>query len=231
MVEEQRPEALRIAELEAFGRPVLLVVEGRVVSRTVTRWSAPAIGVDAMTYSRLGGRVASVFLPITTQAAMECARLPDVPAVSAGSPRGWLSEALADGEVLKHALRAAAEGSTDDLDDELLRLVLGRPPANGPSPEALHQWEEQRRAAARLAFPEAAPKEPEPVEHFDRSVDELEVSVSTANVFQNAGIKTVGDLCQKTEADLLKTKGFTRKNLKEVKELLAEMGLTLGMRR
>lgn len=230
MVEEKRPEALRIAELEAHGRPVLLVVEGRVVSRTVTMWSAPAIGVDALTATRLGGRVASVFVPITTQAALECARLSDVPTASA-SAGGWLSEAVADGELLKHALRAASEGATDDLGDELLRSVLGRPPASGPAQDELRQWEEQRRAAARLAFPEPAPKEPEPVEHFDRSVDEFEVSVATANVFQHMGLKTIGDLCQKTEADLLKTKGVTRKTLKEVKELLAEMGLSLGMRR
>ena len=231
MVEEQRPEALRIAELEAHGRPVLLVVDGRVVSRTATLWSAPAIGVDALTYGRLSGRVASVFLPITTQAAMECAGLADVPVASSETQRGWLSEAVADGDLLKHALRAATDGVTDPLEASLVRAVLGRPPVSAPSPESMQQWEDQRRAAAQLAFPDTAPKPPEPTQHahFDRSIDELEVSVSTANAFQNLGLKTIGDLCQRTESDLLKTSRFGRGNLKEVKELLAEMGLSLGM--
>ncbi len=233
MVEDKRPEALRVAEMEAFGRPVLLVVDGRVVSRTVTMWSAPAIGVDALTYTRLSGRVASVFLPISTQAAMECAQLSDVPAGARPAPTGWLSEAIADGDLLRHALRAANEGATETMDDVLVRSVLGRPPATGPSEEAQREWEEHRRAAAQRAFPAPPPEVEAPTQHhdFDRSVDELEVSVSTANVFQRAGIKTIGDLCQKTEAELLKTTGFTRKNLKEVKELLSEMGLSLGMKR
>lgn len=231
MVEDKRPEAIRIAEMEAHGRPVLLIVDGRVVSRTVTMWSAPAIGVDAPTYSRLGGGVARVFLPISTQAAMECARLSDVATASPASSGGWLTEAIVDGDLLKHALRALTEGARDDLDDPLLRAVLGLPPSTGPSEDEMGEWEEQRRASARLAFPESAPMEPAPVEHFDRSVDELEVSVSTASLFRRAGIMTVGDLCQRTEAELLKTSGFTRKNLLEVKELLAEMGLSLGMHR
>ena len=51
-----------------------------------------------------------------------------------------------------------------------------------------------------------------------------------ANCLQNANIKTIGDLVQKTEAEMLKTKNFGRKSLKEIKEILAEMGLSLGMK-
>ncbi len=63
-----------------------------------------------------------------------------------------------------------------------------------------------------------------------RTVDELELSVRSANCLQNANIKFIGDLVQKSEAEMLKTKNFGRKSLKEIKEILAEMGLSLGMR-
>jgi DNA-directed RNA polymerase subunit alpha len=63
-----------------------------------------------------------------------------------------------------------------------------------------------------------------------RTVDELELSVRSANCLQNANIKSIGELVQKTEAEMLKTKNFGRKSLKEIKEILAEMGLSLGMK-
>lgn len=67
-------------------------------------------------------------------------------------------------------------------------------------------------------------------ENLFRSVDELELSVRSANCLQQANIKTIGDLVQRTEAEMLKTKNFGRKSLKEIKEILAEMGLSLGMK-
>ncbi len=67
-------------------------------------------------------------------------------------------------------------------------------------------------------------------ENLYRSVDELELSVRSQNCLQNANIRTIGDLVQKTEAEMLKTKNFGRKSLKEIKEILAEMGLSLGMK-
>ena len=66
-------------------------------------------------------------------------------------------------------------------------------------------------------------------ENLFRSVDELELSVRSANCLKNAGILRIGELVQKTEAEMLKTKNFGRKSLNEIKEILAEMGLTLGM--
>lgn len=63
-----------------------------------------------------------------------------------------------------------------------------------------------------------------------RTVDELELSVRSANCLQNAGIKYIGELVQKTEAEMLKTKNFGRKSLNEIKEMLGEMGLGFGMR-
>ena len=67
-------------------------------------------------------------------------------------------------------------------------------------------------------------------ENLDKSVDELELSVRSANCLQNANIRFIGELVQKTEAEMLKTKNFGRKSLKEIKEILAEMGLSLGMK-
>ncbi len=66
-------------------------------------------------------------------------------------------------------------------------------------------------------------------ENLYRSVDELELSVRSANCLQNANIKLIGELVQKTEAEMLKTKNFGRKSLREIKEILATMGLNLGM--
>lgn len=61
-----------------------------------------------------------------------------------------------------------------------------------------------------------------------RSVNELELSVRAANCLKNANIKTIADLVQKTEGEMLKTKNFGKKSLNEIKEVLAEMGLSLG---
>lgn len=67
-------------------------------------------------------------------------------------------------------------------------------------------------------------------ENLNRSVDELDLSVRSYNCLKNANIRTIGDLVQKTEGEMLKTKNFGRKSLSEIKELLAEMGLSLGMK-
>jgi len=67
-------------------------------------------------------------------------------------------------------------------------------------------------------------------ENLVRSIDELELSVRSYNCLKNADIKSIGDLVQKSEAEMLKTKNFGRKSLTEIKELLAEMGLSLGMK-
>jgi DNA-directed RNA polymerase subunit alpha len=68
------------------------------------------------------------------------------------------------------------------------------------------------------------------LEHLDRSVEELELSVRSYNCLKNANIQSIGELVQKTEAEMLKTKNFGRKSLNEIKEILASMGLSLGMK-
>jgi DNA-directed RNA polymerase subunit alpha len=86
------------------------------------------------------------------------------------------------------------------------------------------QEEEEEEGAAELAESEKLN------ENLFRSVDELELSVRSANCLKHANIKLIGDLVQKTEAEILATKNFGRKSLNEIKEILSEMGLSLGMK-
>ena len=76
--------------------------------------------------------------------------------------------------------------------------------------------------------------EPEPPaavvnEHLDKSVEELELSVRSYNCLKNANIRTIRELVQKSEPEMLQTKNFGRKSLNEIKEILLDMGLSLGM--
>ena len=68
------------------------------------------------------------------------------------------------------------------------------------------------------------------IEHLNKSVDELELSVRSYNCLKNANIRSIGELVTKSEAEMLKTKNFGRKSLNEIKEILQSMGLQLGMR-
>jgi len=84
--------------------------------------------------------------------------------------------------------------------------------------------EEQRRSE------EAKPMSPSLNDNLFKTVDSLELSVRAANCLENANIKYIGELVTKTEAEMLKTKNFGRKSLNEIKDILAEMGLSLGMK-
>jgi DNA-directed RNA polymerase subunit alpha len=89
------------------------------------------------------------------------------------------------------------------------------------------------RFPAGLEPEPAPPGEAERVElneNLFRSVDELELSVRAYNCLRTASIRTIADLVQKSEAELLKTKNFGKKSLNEIKAILGEMGLSLGMR-
>lgn len=90
-----------------------------------------------------------------------------------------------------------------------------------------------------INFEEEIHEQPEPVaqksipaynEHLDKSVDELELSVRSYNCLKNSDIRTIRDLVQKSEAEMLKTKNFGRKSLNEIKDILTGMGLGLGMK-
>ncbi len=85
---------------------------------------------------------------------------------------------------------------------------------------------EEEEKAVHVERPQ---REPEINENLYRSVGELELSVRSANCLKNADIKFIGELVQRTEAEMLKTKNFGRKSLNEIKEILADMDLQLGM--
>jgi len=87
----------------------------------------------------------------------------------------------------------------------------------GPAVEEMEEGEEKEREEIDRSI-------------FLRHVDELELSVRSANCLKNAGINLIGELVQKTEAEMLKTKNFGRKSLNEIKDILAEQGLSFGMK-
>ena len=104
------------------------------------------------------------------------------------------------------ALSTAAGIMRDHLD------IFIHPEQRGEVPQEV-QLEEQAKEINKNLF---------------RSVNELELSVRAANCLKNANIKTIADLVQKTEVEMLKTKNFGKKSLNEIKEILSEMGLGLG---
>ena len=73
-------------------------------------------------------------------------------------------------------------------------------------------------------------KKPDYYQHLNKKIEELELSVRSANCLKNANIRYIGELVQKTESEMLKTKNFGRKSLNELKKILAEMGLSFGMK-
>lgn len=78
--------------------------------------------------------------------------------------------------------------------------------------------------------PEPVEEKPKFNENLYRSIEELELSVRSSNCLKNANIKHIWELVCKTETEMLRTKNFGRKSLNEIKEILTEMGLTLGMK-
>jgi len=77
---------------------------------------------------------------------------------------------------------------------------------------------------------ETREEKPKINENLNKTISELELSVRAANCLRSANIRYIGELVQKTEADMLKTKNFGRKSLNEIKQILSEMGLSLGMK-
>ena len=118
-------------------------------------------------------------------------------------------EVWTDGSITpRDAVSSAALILRDHLDIFIHPDQLGE-----TKPEA--RREEERREINKNLF---------------RSVNELELSVRAANCLKNANIKTIADLVQKTEMEMLKTKNFGKKSLNEIKEILSSMGLHLGMK-
>jgi hypothetical protein len=99
-----------------------------------------------------------------------------------------------------------------------------------PIPDAIAKLRKERAAAMTEAQSEADRFALASFDELRKRVDDLDLSVRTANCLQNVGIEYIWQLCQWTESGLLKTKNFGRKSLNEIKDFLDELGLKLGMK-
>ena len=156
---------------------------------------------------------------------------------------GWIPRRLGplagqEGQLLRrerarrpgHRLREAHPRGLDERRRHAARRGRpGRQAAEGP-PHDLHQHRGGRGRVRRRRSSSPRPEREVWWEKLDKSVDEMELSVRSYNCLKNANIRTIGELVQKTEAEMLKTKNFGRKSLNEIKEILAGMGLSLGMK-
>ena len=111
----------------------------------------------------------------------------------------------------------AAVGEASRILQDQFNLLTDFPT---PAPQEMERPEAGLEPAARVELNE----------HLFRNVDELELSVRASNCLKTANIRTITDLVQKTESELLKTKNFGKKSLNEIKTILGEMGLSLGIR-
>jgi hypothetical protein len=181
---------------------------------------APVIELDPATADRLGlatGDTAVLHVPLSDAGQYEARHL--VPGSVRIETTGWIHDVVTAGDRIGRLVAAARGRAVDPCAWPPAAVILGGYPYDGPAPQPA------------LGEPPAR-DEPEPAhnENLARSVDELELSVRTANALQHAGITTIGQLVQRTESEMLKLKSFGRSSLKEVKEILAEMGLQLGMK-
>ncbi len=232
MLDREQPEALAAITEASEGYPVLLMAGKAVVARRVLAWDAPAIGVDVATADALDARVVAIHVPVSHEAALAVAELRDHPRATATRADGWLAQARRDGRLVEAAVRAAVSGERDPGDDPVVHMALGHTPE--PVDESdLDRWqadEEARQQAIHERFAAAVlADEPERVaDLLDRPVDELELSVRTANALMNLGIVTLRDLCARSEAELMKRGQLTRRSLAELTEILGELGLSLA---
>ncbi len=153
------------------------------------------------------------------------------------SPIGLLPIDSMFSPVKKVSYRVEATREGQDLDKDKLTMTIETNGAISPEDALAYAarilqdqlavfvtFEEPRREEAAHAIPELA---------FNpallKKVDELELSVRSANCLKNDNITYIGDLIQKSESEMLRTPNFGRKSLNEIKEVLAQMGLHLGM--
>jgi hypothetical protein len=182
----------------------------------------PVIELDRETAEIIGartGELVSMFLPIS-DAGQFCAKHLSARSTPLSGMSSWVADVIDAPDPKARLLDHARRGANDPCTWPIAALLVGGYPFD-------------RTAPPIELGPAPVREEPPPVPHdpmFDRSLDDFELSVRTAKALQKGNIRTVRDLVQRTEADLLKMNDFSRKSLKEVKEVLAEVGLTLGMR-
>jgi hypothetical protein len=222
-VEERQDFALAAIRDVAAAWPVLLTTGRGIAPRRVELWDAAAIAVAPGTADRLAAEEVVLHVPLTAPAVEGARRLVDrVLPVGSAAPRasGWLTELLLGGD-LPEGLRAAGAGEVDRVADPVLGVGLGRWPDEGC---LAVPWLTEAVIGRRE-------EPPDPLgDQGSRSVDELELSVASATALQAAGIRTIGELCRLTEAELLKTGRVGRRELGEIRELLEGLGLGLGAR-
>jgi hypothetical protein len=217
---------------------VLLMAGPAVVARRVRAWDAPAIAVDEPTALRLASRTVTLHVPLMHEAALQCAMLEDLPRPEPRAGSGWMCRARQSGRLVEAAVTAALHGERDGLDDPVVSLALGRPPGALDEGRVEH-WAAQEverrgriweRVGARSGDAEDAEQGQHRNPYLDRSLDELELSVATSNALAEGGVRTIGELCRRTETEVLKLRNIGRKGLREIKEILSALGLSLGMR-
>jgi hypothetical protein len=187
----------------------------------------PIVELDAETATRIGvrsGEHVALHFPVSDAGQLEAKQL--VARGGAVGDVGWVRDvalATTRDEKIRALVSAARRAASDPCEWPRAALLIGGLPYRGPVPPVIEL---------------GPPPPPPPVEetkvqadaNLDRTVGELELSVRIVKALANARIHYIRDLVQKTESELLKSKGISRKSLQEIREVLAEMGYSLGMR-
>lgn len=156
-----------------------------------------------------------------------------------GAPMGtvFIDSVFSPIRRVNHVVTNARVGQRTDYDKLTMEIWTdGSIDARSAIAQAAHILVDQLHLFVGEGFvvEEAEPVIEEPKkklnENLFRRIEEIELSVRSANCLENADIKYIGELVQKTEAEMLRTKNFGRKSLNEIKDILGEMGLALGMK-
>lgn len=156
-----------------------------------------------------------------------------------GAPMGtiFIDSIFSPIRKINHVVTNARVGQRTDYDSLMMEIwTNGSIDPRSAVAQAAHILLDQLGifVGEGLLVEEEEPQREEPKSKFNdnlfRRIEEIELSVRSANCLENADIKFIGELVQKTEAEMLRTKNFGRKSLNEIKEILTEMGLSLGMK-
>lgn len=156
-----------------------------------------------------------------------------------GAPMGtiFLDSIFSPIRRVNHVVTNARVGQRTDYDKLVMEIWTdGTIDARSAIAQAAHILVDQLKifVGENLVIEEEPQRLEEPKKKWNdnlfRRIEEIELSVRSANCLENADIKYIGELVQKTEAEMLRTKNFGRKSLNEIKEILGEMGLSLGMK-
>ena len=156
-----------------------------------------------------------------------------------GAPMGtiFIDSIFSPIRKVNHQVTNARVGQRTDYDKLIVEIwTNGSIDPRSAVAQAAHILHDQLNVFVGdgIVIEEEVQRSEEPKKRFNenlfRRIDEIELSVRSANCLENADIKYIGELVQKTEAEMLRTKNFGRKSLNEIKEILGEMGLSLGMK-